>query len=348
MRSRVDRLLIIGWLVGCLVVVTLANWRQPARHEFGFVPDPEATAKFLAELDRPNFSDAGVDVLRKAKRRDTFLWRYADRCHQQVYGTPYGPWRQKIGDCVSFGWALGTYVASCCDYVSGDIPEPPLVVATEPIYGGARCEQRGVEFAGWSDGATGSGAARWVRGLSNGTGGVLFRKDYGRGIDLTTYSGDLAKDWGAYGCGGKGNDWLDKVANEHTAREVALVKTYDEACAAIEAGMPVVICCNIGWSSTRGPDGFAERSGRWLHCQCAYAVRYKENGGGRDGICIMNSWGSKWNSGGKWPLDQPDGSYWCDPKTFQAVLAQGESFAVAGVNGFKWRELDHRAWIESK
>ena len=346
--SSENRLTAAAWLVLAAGLLAILTWRQPpAVVDYGFRPDPQATAKFLAELDKPFFAEAGREIITEAKRRDTFLYRYADDCHQLVYQKPYGPWRQGIGDCVSFGWALGVYIASCVDYIEGEIPEPPLVVATEPIYGGARCEQRGVQFAGWSDGATGSGAARWVRGLDSGIGGVLFRQDYGRGVNLTVYDPDRAKQYGAYGCGGKDNDWLDKVANEHTAREVALIKTYDEACAAIEAGMPVVICCNIGWSSQRDEDGFARRSGRWLHCQAAISVRYKENEGGRDGILIMNSWGAGWNRGGRWPSDQPDGSYWCDPQTFQAVLSQGESFAVSGVNGFKWRNLDHKAWIEN-
>lgn len=343
-RSSVFLALAVGLLAIALAAVS--TWRQREPIDYGYRPDPAETARFLAELDNPLFGDAGRAIVQGARRRDTFLWRYADRCHQLVYGKPYGPWRQGIGDCVSFGWALGVYVGSCVDYVSGETPEPPLVPATEAIYGGARVEQRGIEFAGYRDGATGSGAARWVRGLPSGIGGVLFRKDYGQGIDLTEYSPSLAKEWGATGCGGKGNKWLDKEANKHTARELALVKTYDEACSAIESGLPVVICCNIGWSSVRGSDGFAERSGSWMHCQAAIAVRYKENGGGRDGILIQNSWGPSWQSGGKWPADQPDGSYWCDPKTFQAALSQGDSWAVAGVNGFKWRNLDHREWIE--
>jgi hypothetical protein len=218
------------------------------------------------------------------------------------------------------------------------------VVATEPIYGGARVEQKGIEFAGWRDGATGSGAARWVMGLKNGTGGILYRQPY-KDIDLTEYSPDRAKNWGAYGCGGDGNTWLDKVANQHTARDVALVRTYDEATASIQAGMPVVICSNIGFASPRDKDGFCKRGPSWSHCMCATAVRFKENGGGRDGVLIQNSWGN-YLSGPKWPTDQPDGSFWCDPKTFQQILAQGESFAIAGVSGFKWRNLNHGDWLK--
>ena len=348
MRSAGDIRKFLAFLAGLLAVIVAAVALRPQRpaDEFGFIPDPQATKEFLRELDRPYFADAGREIVAKARRVDTFLWRQADTVHRQVYAKPYGAWRQGIGDCVSFGYALGSYIAQCVDYTQGEIPEPPLLVATEPLYGGARVEQRGITFAGYSDGASGSGAARWIRGLKNGTGGILYRRDYGRGIDLTTYSAARAKEYGAHGCGGKGNEWLDKTANKHTAVEVALITTYEEACASIEAGMPVVICCNIGWSSVRDEDGFSPRQSRWLHCQAAIGVRYKETSG-RDGICIMNSWGPKWNRGGKFPADQPDGSYWCDPQTFQAVLAQGESFAVSGVNGFKWRELDHKAWIDN-
>lgn len=345
MPSKIDKIIPIYYLIAILILWFLLKQDSQKPDDFGFRPDPQATARFLSELDKPTFGQAGEEIIKEAKRRDTFLWRYADRCHQLTYNKPFGPWRQGIGDCVSFGYAMSAYVAACCDYVNGEIPEAPLMPATEAIYGGARVEQRGVDFAGYTDGATGSGAARWIRGLDNGTGGIVFRENYGRGIDLTIYDKERAKVWGAFGCGGRGNEWLDQQANKHTAT-VAQVKTYEEACAAIEAGAPIAICCNIGWSSSRDKDGYAARSGRWLHCQSAIAVRYAEGPGKRDGILIINSWGNKWNSGPKWPADQPDGSYWCDKKTFQAVLAQGESFAISGVNGFHWRDLDHRAWLD--
>lgn len=322
----------------------------PATEQFGYVPDPKATAEFLRELPQPLFADAGAEIMREAKGRDTFLWRLADKAHQQVYAQPFGPWKQGIGDCVAFGWGMGSYVGTAVDWSTGAIPEPPLLVDTSGIYGGSRCESRGIEFAGWSDGSYGAAAARWVAGLKNGTGGILYRKKYGA-IDLTEYDPQRSKEWGAYGCGGRGNTTLDKIANQHTARGVALIRNFDEAAAAIEAGMPVVVCCGLSWSTTRDADGFAARTPQgWAHCQCIIGVRYAKNGAAagmknpRDGLAVINSWGARWQGGGKNPADQPDGCYWITREDADAALKGGDSFCIAGVNGWRWRDINHTDW----
>jgi hypothetical protein len=345
--QRDSRALIAAVLLFVAAVVAVRSWPMPRptaaqAGNFGYTPNPEGSRQFLRELRQPYFSDAGAEILDNAQGRDTFLWRYADRAHRQVYGKPYGPWKQGIGDCVSFGFALSAYVGQAVDFCEGELPEPPLLVATEPLYGGSRCESRGIEFAGWQDGSYGAAAARWVAGLKNGTGGIIYRKKYGTN-DLTEYDPQRAKDWGAYGCGGRGNTELDHVANEHTVRAVALVTNWQEAAASIEAGAPVAVCCGVGFSSRRNKDGFSERIyPGWAHCQAMIAVRYAHNEGGRDGILVMNSWGV-WNGPpeNKWPKDQPDGSYWVSRETVNEMLKGGDSFSLAGVNGFRWRELNH-------
>ena len=314
---------------------------------FGYTPDPAGTARFLAELDQPLFSDAASDVIKNAKQRDTLLYRFADRAHRQVYGTPFGPWKQGIGDCVSFGWSMGSYVGQCVDWAEGELPEPPKLVATEAIYSGSRTAGRlpPVIQAGYSDGSYGGAAARWVAGKCKDptVGGILFRQPY-PGADLTTYSPSRAKEWGNVLCGGGANgSALAKLANKNTATHVALVKTFNEAAASIESGYCVPVCSGVGFSSQRDADGFAARSGSWAHCMCFISVRYAKNEGKRDGLLCMNSWGS-FNSGGKWPADQPDGSFWVSRETVDAMLSGQDSFSISGVN-FRYRNLDHGNWL---
>lgn len=352
-RSALARWSWAAVLVALAVVLVLAE--RAARRGFegvgiggnyGYTPDPEATAAFLKELDRPLFSDAAREVLLNAKGKDTFLYRYADEAHRKVYGKPFGPWKQGIGDCVSFGWGMGSYIGQCVDWSQGRLPDPPLLVATEAIYGGSRTAGRlpPVQFAGWSDGSYGAAAARWVSGLKDGTGGILYRKEY-PGVDLTTYSPQLAKNWGAYGCGGQDQKYLAKEANKHPATHVALIKSFDEAAAAIESGYCVPVCSGVGFSSQRDADGFSPRQGSWAHCMCFIAVRYAKNEGKRDGLLCMNSWGV-FNSGPKWPSDQPDGSFWVSKETVNAMLSGQDSFAIGGVDGFKYRDLDHGGWLQ--
>lgn len=352
----------IGAVGSVIVMAILATVVQRATHrvvdvaqrQFGYLPNPEGTRAFLQELDKPTFKQAGAEVIAGAKGHDAYLYRYADKAHRAVYGTPYGPWNQGAhGSCVSFGWAMGSYIGQSVDWATGGMQDPPREVATEPIYGGSRTEGRlpPVKFGGWSDGSYGAAAARWVAGLANGHGGILYRQQYGD-TDLSVYSITRSKDWGAYGVPAP----LAVEANKHTARAVALCETWEGLCAALESGMCVPVCSNIGFASgDRDADGFLKRAGQWNHCMVAISVKYARNSGNgkeppmlnpRDGVLIMNSWGATWVKGGKHPADQPDGSFWVTRKDAEAILAQGDSFVIGSADGFRYRDLDHGGWLQ--
>lgn len=175
------------------------------------------------------------------------------------------------------------------------------------------------------------------------TGGVLFRQDYqDLGVNLTVYSSSLAKNWGNYGCGGQGdNGKADKVASEHAVMDVALVTNFDDAAAAIQSGYPVPVCSGQGFSRQRDSDGFARPQGSWSHAMCFIGVRYQP----RKGLLCLNSWGTNWISGGKYPEDMPDGSFWVDESTANRMLSGRDSFAVSGVKGFPYRKINHTDWL---
>ena len=346
------RAIVGGVLVACAAwVATRALWYTERAvigrdsGNYGYVPNPEGTRSFLKELDKPTFRQAGADALRGAKGRDTFLYRYADKAHRAVYGTPFAPWNQgNHGSCVSFGWGMGSYIGQSVDWATGRMPSPPRLVATEAIYGGSRTAARlpPVTYNGGGDGSYGGAAARWVAGLKNGTGGILYRQKYGD-VDLSVYSIPLSRQWGASGVPLP----LAKLANEHTANAVAQVTDWESLCASIESGYCVPICSNVGFAATnvRDSDGFLPRGGSWSHCMVICAVRYSQNEGRKDGALVLNSWGSTWVSGGRWPSDQPDGSFWITKDDARAILAQDDSFAIGGVD-FAYRDLDHGNWLE--
>jgi len=172
--------------------------------------------------------------------------------------------------------------------------------------------------------------------------GVLYRQNYSPLVDLSTYSSKRAKDWGNYGCGGQGdNGKLDTIAKDHPIKDVALVTTFEEAAAAISSGYPVPVCSGQGFSSTRDGEGFARASGSWAHCMCFIGVRWD-----RPGLLCMNSWGTTWINGPKWPDDQPDGSFWVEKSVVNRMLSGEDSFAVSGLTGFPYRDLKHGDWVE--
>jgi hypothetical protein len=339
-------------LAGLALVITAEVWTRPqvapTAAQFGYTPNPRGVEQFLDELPQPLFRQAGAETIREAKGVDTFLHRSLARAHLARYGKPFVVGRQGIGDCVSWGWMHGLYVSQAIDWETGRLPEPPLMPATESIYGGSRVEARGRPgdgagpYGGWSDGSYGAAAAKFVRDW-----GVVYREKQPTGVDLATYSADRAKQWGAYGNGGQGDGGkLDAVAKRHPATHVALVTTWAEAAAAIEAGFPIPVASNQGFASVRDQHGYAAASGSWAHEMCFVAVRYAKNGSPADALLCLNSWGPNWISGPKWPDDMPEGSFWVRREVVERMLSQRDSFAVGSVAGFAWRDLHNGNWFK--
>lgn len=336
---------LLGWAFTRAYEDLKTGIRAQARN-YGYTPNPEGVRQFLGELQHPTFREAGEEVIQKARGADTFPYRAALKAHQAVYQKPFAPWNQgDAGTCVSFGWAMGSYISQCVDWTQGRLAKPPPEVATEPIYGGSRTAARlpPISINNGGDGSYGAAAARWVSGLKNGQGGILYREKYD-GVDLTRYSIPLSREWGRTGVPVE----LAKKANEHKAQQVALIETWEGLCAALESGYCVPICSNVGFARTnvRDKDGFLPRGGNWSHCMVCIAVRYAKNDGKRDGILVLNSWGSSWVTGPRWPSDQPDGSFWISKEDAIAIISQGDSFAIGGVDGFKYRDLNHFDWME--
>lgn len=311
---------------------------RTTRFPTGYTPDPEGTRQFLKSLPKPGIRDAGPDLFRApgapADNQPILLYRSLYKAWQATYGQPFAVGRQGIGDCVSWGWAAAANVHLAVMWELGDSAEWHEA-ATEAIYGGSRVEARGKTYAGYSDGSYGAAAAKWVSQW-----GIVFRQVYDH-ADLTTYSASRAKEWGAYGCGGQtDNGQLDAQAKLHPIKNVALVRTFDEAAAAIQSGYPIAVCSMQGFAKQRDSDGFAKASGSWAHCMCFIAVRWD-----RKGLLCLNSWGTTWIDGPKWPEDQPDGSFWVEADVATRMLSGEDSFAVSGYTGFPYRPLDHGSWV---
>ena len=341
-------------IVGALVERATNRIADHVESRFGYIADPEATREFLGELEHPTFATAAEESLAKVEYRDVSLHRSIDRAWRSVYGIPFSALDQGgAGTCVSFAYALACQGAMAVDWETGRLAQPPPLVSTEVIYGGARTAGMGRETQTGGDGATGAGAARWVSGRTKaGVGGLLFRKQYG-GIDLSEYSIPRSRDWGSRGVPGS----LLAECAKSRAIDVALVQTWDELCAALETGRCVVLCSNVGYGRsdgrmpTRDADGVLERGTQWNHALCCVGVRHAKNAGPdthrpRDLALIVNSWSGQWCSGPKWG-DQPDGSFYADRRHVEAALQQGDSFAVAGVTPLNvYRPVDHRDWFE--
>jgi hypothetical protein len=242
-------------------------------HLCGWHDDPAEVERIMQTLPMPFI--VCDDIKDSGKGKTRLLYEYFEK----VAGFKYKCLTQTIGDCVSHGSACCIDMLKCVQsLLKGTGEEFVNYTATEVIYALSRVEIAGGQLGG-GDGSNGIWACQ-----ANQKFGTVVRAKYG-GIDLTVYSGQRAREWGAprRGC----PDELEKVAKDHTLKTFSQVRTWEEARDAIYNGYPISIASNQGFTSSRDKDGFARASGNWAHQMALIAMKDDE----RPGVLIQNSWG---------------------------------------------------------
>jgi hypothetical protein len=286
----------------------LCGWvDDPARHAVA------AAFPTLAQAGPALYgADAGGDVLLYKAWKDATggYWPYV---------------AQAIGDCVSHGHGHGYDLLQCVEYVleggkPGALTRGETETDTEFLYGVGR-EAAGM-LGSWGDGCYGSAM---VKAMTQA--GVLPRSAVG------PYDGQRAKRWGHDGAPPE----LKAQAARWKLGGAALVRTWDELVAALANGYPVTICTALGFTMRRDEDGFCRRQGRWGHCMLVCGVRQ----GARPGACVFQSWGPN-VPGGPTALGQPDNSFWVGRADVEAVLGEGDSWALSKGPLFTPRPIPER------
>lgn len=294
----------------------------------GWIDDPsevEATWQSMGYATVCNRSESGF---RDTEHRDVFFWEEGE---QQLFGRTLPAHRQTVGDCVSHGFARGVqdllYMSLARTGYRGDQLE--LEIATEPTYGFSRVEVGGGRIRG--DGSVGAWAAKAVVDY-----GTLRRTRY-NGVDLSSYSGALARDWGRRGV----PDELEPTAREQHVRAAALVTRDDEARAALYNLYPIPVCSGYGFTTQRNADGWCFRRGSWAHCMLARGICEAKNGGTFDlGVVIQQSWGESPTGPNEITLKTgrrvklPQGCFLIPFETFIGMLSARDSFALSGTESF--------------
>jgi hypothetical protein len=302
----------------------------------GHIYHEESSERFNASL--PSFGDVAA-VIKDSGVGQTRLLYEAVR---QVLGKDFAE-IQTIGDCVPHSYQRAWITLACVRIVINGLAEqlantPDNIPATEFWYALSRVEiGRGIFNGG--DGASGSMTCEAM--LKYGT---LFRRPYGS-IDLTTYSGSRARQWGdkRYGC----PDVLEPLGKDFTVNSTVLTDSYAKARDLIYSGRPVAVSSNYGFvSGRRDPEGFIKPNGSWSHCMLFTAV---DDNPHRPGLlCDNRSWPTSLVSGPKGEHDIPDGTWWVDAEYADAMLAgrwgrnrpQPDSYALSDMNGFPAQLLD--------
>jgi len=288
---------------------------------FGYQPNRVATKAFLATLDKPTLAQAGPDLVLD-ESKDVFL---GNALLQVNPGWRRGA--QTIGSCVGWGWSLSVDVLAACDVVLRNEPEAyggDTLCAS--VYGFSRVEVRGQKNYG-GDGSYGGAAAKAV--TKYGT--LHLGQAYGKAT-YTQQSGTLEKSWGRDGV----PDELEPYAKQHKVQAVTLATSFEDAAKAIQNGYPVAVCSGQGFSMTLR-DGYLTPSGSWAHCMMFLGVRWKPY----PALFCENSWGNCYTGTPDKNVPKPFqfSGGWVKAATCASMLSGEDSFALAGFEGFKPRQL---------
>lgn len=289
----------------------------------GYVPNPDATERFVSSLPMPTMTEAGGAL--RDDTTDVMLYPALLACDPQ--------WRrgsQGIGSCVGWGWSLASDLLAACDIACRHESESyGGRVLEASVYAFSRVEAGGGRPAGMSDGSYGGAAAKAVTQF----GTLHYGIDYA-GQKFDNYSANREKTWGNTGVPNE----LEPFALHHRVQTTTLVVTFADAAKAIANGYPVPVCSGQGFGMSRDTDGFAAARGAWSHCMCFAGVRH----GKRPGLLCVNSWGAS-NTGPHYPEAMPQSfaecSFWVDASVCDSMLSGRDSFSIAGYEGFAPRRL---------
>jgi hypothetical protein len=299
-----------------------------ASHAFGYLPDPEGSAAFVATLPHPTLASAAPGF-RADDRREVMLYPALLKCLPN--------WRRgsqgDVGSCVGWGASLAVDFVAACDVVHRHEPEVVRARTVEAsLYAASRVEARGLRVNNGGDGSTGFHAAKAIRDF----GALHYGIDYGGVVIAETDKQQRDRTWGRMGV----PDELEPYAKLRRCSETTLATTFEEAAAAIQNGFACVACSGQGFSMSRDEDGFCKPGGVWWHCMTLAGVRW----GRRPGLLCLNSWGDSNTVGRHYPETMPvvvrNCSFWIDADVVtKKMLAGRDSYVYAGYSGFKPTQL---------
>lgn len=305
----------------------------PETYRTGWIDDPDAVAIISAGLPNKFFYATPAGAADDPLPSSVFLWQ----AYTQLMARPPPCKNQNpIGSCVSFGTNTAIERTMAVEITVLKHPWQFKHLAEEVTYAGSRVEIGGGRIGG--DGSVGAWAAKFVNQW-----GVVPREQVGN-HDLSKYDPSRCRAWGRSGVP---ND-IEPLAREHPVQDVTQVKTWAEAKRAMANGFGIAICSNQGFSMKRDANGVCRPSGSWAHCM-ALDGYYIDSAGVEYGH-IENSWGENAHTGPVGWGNPTSAGFWCESKTIERMLKQGDSWAFSAVKGFPRRKnvIDWFAYNDAK
>ena len=290
-------------------------------HLMGWVDDQDKVNTVLSKAKMPYMSSYQQNICGAGagKKSDNVS------IIKSIHGGKFPIIVQETSDCVSFGLAGAINALKCIRKFQGKYEEFGGFTSTEDIYGGSRI-LIGKGQLGRGGGSVGTWAAEYVTKY-----GTLVRKKYGN-IDLSTYSGARADDWGIRGVPKE----LLPFAEEHQVRNYSQILTWEEFRDAIYSGYPVTVASNRGFSGQRDKDGFLMGRASWPHL--VYFIDVQD--GSRPGGLLVNSWPVSWVSGVERD-DTPPGCGWVPAEVIvRDMLSNRDSYCYTDYEGYPAQNIN--------
>lgn len=321
-------------------------WERPPD---GYIPPTDDEIKAtLQALQTPYFSDteagkAGDDFFGDAP--EAFHWKAAEKgasrpirvINQGQYGT-----------CVGAATAKAIEIRLGIQALSRRGPPqsvPEINVAY--VYAAGRIDGNGGKLPDNLRNGDGSYGVASIRGLR--AAGMLDAAVHGD-HDLTNYDGELCRLWGRNGIPAA----LKEIGSKNKLVTFSQVRTTADLKKAMLQGYPVLVCSDVGFDNRnpaakpeRDKDGVLRENGNWYHAMAF--VGYRESPS--PSFCVWNSWGDKWCNGPVGYGDCPPWCFWVDSRTAGKMIGQGresyqqDSWAIAGIDGFRKKRLVPEDWI---
>jgi hypothetical protein len=262
------------------------------------------------------FRDAAPDLMGDGLDKNIFLYK----AWKDVLGQ-YPAYPAQVGnDCTSQGGGHGVDLTACIEIAIGHEAEEFKDTCTEFVYAA------GLMKAGMKgdNGCYGSAIAEALTDV-----GTVSREAVGG-----PYSAQRLREWAR---AGRPPEEFIKLASEHKIGARTLCKTWEELCAGMASGHVTTVASSQGFSMTRDANGICRAEGRWDHQMLIVAVINVDLPGAPFAV-IAQSWGANVPSGPT-PQEMPNFCFGAPKIAVQRMLAVGDSWTIAQLNGYPRRDL---------
>lgn len=295
----------------------------------GWIPD-------VVNKHAPMMSMFDGQIRGKGRGKVIRLWK----CLEQAQAHEFVNYVQTEGTCVGQASSLGATTRDSVQQVIHGKGDWVGHYAAEPIYAGSKVEigidmDRIAKQSVWRwkafQGTRCEYAVEWMLRY-----GLVPRGTYGK-YDLSKTDCDLAVEWS------KRKSGVPKFIEEEAKKNPLLIAVkidggWPQACDAVSQGYPVLIGSSKGYGNRTNRDGLLDQYGIWMHATLLWGIDTKSR---VEAGCIANSWPANWVSGPEYKYGTPSSSFWTYAGNIDAMLKQGNSYALSDLFGYPARIKDY-------